>query len=265
MADKPHLSPSTINQYLRCSSQVLFKKTVGPKPPGMALLYGKSTDEAINVDMEQKITTKKDLGSDELKDAFVDSWDKNKTDTEFHTNDKPDELREIGIKAIGRWTDEIAPTIQPKSVQEQLPIQFPGFEYDILQYSDVITVDNKTIDNKTARTSVTTNKESGLLLVPPEHRLQLTMYGLGYEAVHGEEPSSLGLDYSIKTKEPKMQRAEWTPNKNDKQLAFNLIVGVAEGLDKGVFIPNRNSMICNRRMCGWWRECEAKYGGTVKK
>jgi hypothetical protein len=230
----------------------------------MALLYGKSTDEAINVDMEQKITSHVDLPVDDLKDAFVDAWDTGKDNTEFFPKDKPEELKEIGINAIGTWVQEVAPTVNPEAVQKQLIIQFPGFDYDILQYADVITQEKGVIDNKTAGRSISTNKDTGELIVPSEHRLQLTMYGMGYEANYGEDPVSLGLDYSIKNKTPKMQRVSWAPSKTDKQLAFNLVVGVAEGMSKEIFIPNRNSMMCNQRMCGWWRECEAKYGGQVK-
>ena len=68
---KPHLSPSSITQYLKCSAQFMFRKLIGNKPPSIALLYGKSVDEAINVDMEQKILTRKNLPMDDIKDAFV--------------------------------------------------------------------------------------------------------------------------------------------------------------------------------------------------
>ena len=91
--DKPHLSPSSITQYLKCSAQYMFKKKLGPKPPGIALLYGKSVDNAINVDMEQKIVTRENLPSDDVKDAFVTEYDNNKDDTFFHKDDNPDVLR----------------------------------------------------------------------------------------------------------------------------------------------------------------------------
>ena len=120
---KPHLSPSSITQYLKCSAQFMFKKQLGPKPPGIALLYGKSVDNAINVDMEQKIVTKENLPSDDVKDAFVTEYDNNKDDTFFHRDDKPDILREVGINSVGKWADEIAEKIQPISVQEKLAIE----------------------------------------------------------------------------------------------------------------------------------------------
>ena len=263
MNDKPHLSPSTINQYLRCSAQTMFKMEVGPKPPGIAFLYGRSYDDAINEDMGQKIDSHEDLPEDDVKDAFVTSWDKNKELTEFFAKDKPTEIREIGIKSIGQWTGEIAPTVQPSAVQKKLPIDFPSFDYNILQYADIITDDDRVIDNKTAARSISKNGD-GSLLVPADHRLQLTMYGMGFGANYGKQPKSLGLDYAIKTKAPKFQRVSWEPNEEDKELALNLMVRVGKGIENNVFIPNRSSFMCNKRMCGWWRECQKMFGGKIK-
>tara|TARA_R100000700_G_C3178529_1_gene154301 strand:+ start:1884 stop:2696 length:813 start_codon:yes stop_codon:yes gene_type:complete len=261
---KPHLSPSSITQYLKCSAQFMFRKLIGNKPPSIALLYGKSVDEAINVDMEQKILTRKNLPMDDIKDAFVTEWDENKDDTEFHSNDKPDALREIGINSVGHWSDTVAQDIQPKFVQKKLAVEFDDFDFDILQFADVITEDDVIIDNKTAGRSVSKNKKSGRLVIPHDHRLQLTMYDLGYEVNESTKAKSLGLDYLIKTKTPKVQQSRWMPNQQDRQYVLGLMEHVANGVKKEVFIPNRNNMMCSKRFCAYWQECEKKYGGRVK-
>ena len=261
---KPHLSPSSITQYLKCSAQFMFRKTVGAKPPGIALLYGKSIDEAINIDMNQKIESRENLPTNDIKDAFVTEWDNNKNAAEFHPTDKPDALREIGIDSVGNWSETIAKEIQPKAVQKKLAIQFDDFDFDILQFADVITESGVIIDNKTAGRSVSVSKISNKLLVPHDHRLQLTMYDIGYEANESIKPTGLGLDYLIKNKKPKDQQARWKPNKQDRQYVLGLIEHVANGVKKEVFIPNRNNMMCSKKFCGYWQECEKKYGGRVK-
>ena len=260
----PHLSPSSITQYIKCSAQFMFRKTIGAKPPGIALLYGKSVDEAINVDMEQKIDSKKNLSEDDVKDAFVTEWDANKDNTEFHSVDKPKDLREIGINSVGEWSNTIAKTIQPKAVQQKLPIEFNDFDFNVLQYADVITDDGVIIDNKTAGRSISVSKVTEKLLIPHDHRLQLTMYDIGYEVNESSQATGLGLDYLIKTKKPKIQQARWKPNKQDRQYVLQLMETVANGVKKEVFIPNRNNMMCSKRFCAYWRECENKYGGKVK-
>lgn len=261
---KPHLSPSSITQYLKCSAQFMFRKMIGPKPPGIALLYGKSVDEAINVDMEQKISTKENLSSDDIKDAFVTEWDENRDDAEFHFTDKPDDLREIGINSVGHWSDTIAKEIQPKFVQKKLAVKFDDFDFDILQFADVITEEDVIIDNKTAGRSVSLNKKSGKLIIPHDHRLQLTMYDIGYEVNEEVKAKGLGLDYLIKNKKPKVQQSRWKPNNQDRQYVLGLMEHVANGVKKEVFIPNRNSMLCSKKFCAYWQECEKKYGGKVK-
>ena len=262
---KKHLSPSSITQYLKCSAQYMFKNLIGPKPPTIALLYGKSVDSALNTNLEQKINSREDLSEDEIKDAFVTEWDSNKDTTRFFNTDKPDELRETGIKSVGLWRNEVAENIQPVSVQEKLAIEFEDFNYDILQFADVITEDKTIIDNKTAGRSVSVNKLSKELIVPHDHRLQLTMYDIGYQANHKEQADSLGLDYLIKTKTPKFQSVRWKPNEEDRSYIVNLMKVVANCVDKEVFMPNRNNMMCSRRFCAYWRECQEQYGGKVKK
>jgi len=261
---KKHLSPSSITQYLKCSAQYMFKNLIGPKPPTIALLYGKSVDSALNTNLEQKINSREDLSEDEIKDAFVTEWDSNKDTTRFFNTDKPDELRETGIKSVGLWRNEVAENIQPVSVQEKLAIEFEDFNYDILQFADVITEDDVIIDNKTAGRSVSKNKKSGRLVIPHDHRLQLTMYDLGYEVNESTKAKSLGLDYLIKTKTPKVQQSRWMPNQQDRQYVLGLMEHVANGVKKEVFIPNRNNMMCSKRFCAYWQECEKKYGGRVK-
>ena len=259
---KPHLSPSSITQYLKCSAQYMFKKQLGPKPPGIALLYGKSVDNAINVDMEQKIITRKNLPSDDVKDAFVTEYDNNKDETLFHKNDNPDVLREVGINSVGKWADEIAEKIQPISVQEKLAIEFDDFNYDILQFADVITEDKTIIDNKTAGRSVP--QKDGEFKISNDHMLQLTMYGIGYKENHNEEVNELGLDYLIKNKNPKIQQVRWKPNNADKKYALSLIENVAKGIDNETYIPNRSSFMCSKKVCAFWSECEKNFGGKVR-
>ena len=68
----------------------------------------------------------------------------------------------------------------------------------------------------------------------------------------------------IKTKTPKVQRVRWTPNDSDIMLANSMVGFVKKGIEKGVFIPNRGSFLCSKRFCGYWKECQSEFGGTVK-
>jgi len=255
MFELDHLSPSSIGQYMKCSAQYFYKRTIGPKPPTISLLYGSSVDDAINLDMEQKIESHEDLKPNDVMDAFVSSWDKRKEETKFFPSDKPKDLRETGIRSVENWLQDVAPTIQPSAVQEEL--SFEADDSKIVQYADLITEDGTIIDNKTAGRSPGEH-------ISHDHKLQLTLYGMGYESKNVFAPRELGLDYMIKTKTPKVQRVRWTPNDSDIMLANSMVGFVKKGIEKGVFIPNRGSFLCSKRFCGYWKECQSEFGGTVK-
>ena len=205
--------------------------------------------------MEQKIETHEDLKLNDVMDAFVTSWDNRKPDTKFFPSDKPEDLREVGIRSIENCMKDIAPTIQPKAVQEEL--SFETNEAKIVQYADLITEEGIIIDNKTAGRSPGNQ-------ISHDHLMQLTMYGMGYESKNIFKPKELGLDYMIKTKTPKVHRVRWKPNKGNIAIANSTIGQVKKSIEKGIFIPNRGSFMCTKRFCGYWKECQREFGGTVK-
>ena len=125
----------------------------------------------------------------------------------------------------------------PKAVQKKLAVEFDDFDFNILQFADVITEGGVIIDNKTAGRSISVSKVSNKLLIPHDHRLQLTMYDIGYEVNESVKATGLGLDYLIKNKKPKIQQARWKPNKQDRRYVLGLMEHVANGVKKEVFIP----------------------------
>jgi hypothetical protein len=36
---------------------------------------------------------------------------------------------------------------------------------------------------------------------------------------------------------------------------------VQEGIRNGLYFPNRQSTLCSRRNCAFWRQCEREFGG----
>jgi hypothetical protein len=38
---------------------------------------------------------------------------------------------------------------------------------------------------------------------------------------------------------------------------------VQDSIRDGVYLPRRNSPLCSRRYCRYWRECEREFGGRV--
>jgi hypothetical protein len=36
-----------------------------------------------------------------------------------------------------------------------------------------------------------------------------------------------------------------------------------EAMRAGLYVPNRNSSLCSRKYCSFWKQCEQDYGGQV--
>ena len=263
---KPHLSPSSINMMSRCAAQWNYRYKEGIKrPPGIALLRGKSTDVSISYNMQQKIESHEDLKEDEVVDAFVTEWDTEKGNTLLLPDDKPEEQREGGINQIKHYHKEMAPTIQPETVQEKFEIEVEGFDYNLLGYSDIITDDGIVIDNKTASKSPPSNGN-----IQFDHLLQMTVYDLGYQMSRGKEAKGVRLDYLIKTKTPKIVTVE--PKITNAERTFlQKIMGITAERATMLFkeeitpTPNRAGFLCSKRWCGYWKMCESDFGGKVKE
>jgi len=287
---KPHLSPSSINMMSNCEAQWNYRYKEGIiKPPGIALLRGKSTDVSISHNMEQKIESHSDLKEDEVVDAFVTEWDTEKDNTVFLPNDNPEEQREGGINSIKHYHSEMAPTIQPETVQEKFEIEFKGFDYNLLGYSDIITDSGIVIDNKTASKSPAycSCREKGkkqpnakckicrgwgydATKISIGHLLQMTVYDLGYQLTRGKEAKSVRLDYLIKNKTPKIATVE-PKITNSERTFLQKIMGITAERATMIYnekitpTPNRASFMCSHKWCGYADICERDFGGKVKE
>jgi hypothetical protein len=117
--------------------------------------------------------------------------------------------------------------------------------------ADIVTADGIVIDVKTV-----SRKPSGLA---PDHALQLATYAALVPGASGETR----LDTLVAKKDAELVRIEHTPGESGKRLIGRLYPMVVEGIAGGLFLPNRNSITCNRRYCAFADACEREFGGTV--
>lgn len=258
--EKRHLSPSQINMFLRCGAQYYFRYILGLKcPPKSAMTFGSSVDAGLNFNYSQKIQSRKDLKVNEVLDAYSTAFDLGKSETEWEKEEDPAEIKDTGIVLLKKYQDEIAPTIQPASVQEQLAIPFDDFDYDLLGYIDLIDEKGVIIDNKTSGKSPAKDKDGDGYKISADHDIQLSTYALGYRIKYGKPEKGLRVDYLIKTKEPKFIQVPLKKKNEDLNFLLRLIGYVADGIKKEVFIPNRLGMLCNERWCGYYHKCMKEF------
>lgn len=248
------LSPTKISMYAKCPYQyycryVLFLK----RPPGAALTFGGSFDVGINENYRHKEVKRKDLPVKQVKELFSAAWEEKKGNTLFLPDEKPGEIKDIGIKCVDVFHKEICKKVQPVkgSVQKKIVIPFPNVDYDILGYLDV--TDEKTgerVDNKTAGRSWPEDR--------PLKEIQPIIYTLGDKGV-----SHFRYDIAVKTKVPKTQQLKRVVTPVEKAGILRYIAHVKDAIDNEIFFPRREHTMCSHRFCGYAELCEKEFGWTI--
>ena len=93
-----------------------------------------------------------------------------------------------------------------------------------------------------------------------DHRLQLTSYVM-------ITPGATGvcrLDTVTKGRTVRLIHKSFAVAEHDRKYAETIYPMVQESVRDGIFLPRRNSPLCSRRYCGFWRTCEREYGGVVR-
>jgi hypothetical protein len=263
-----HLSPSQINTFKRCQAVWYFRYIKGIKtPPSAAMMLGSCFDDAVSTNYDQKIQTKEDMKTDDVIDAFNKSFGIRKDETDF-TLDSKEDTRNDGQRLIKEYQREVAPSIQPTAVQRRYDLKFEGVDWKLVAISDVETED-LIIDNKTSARSPAEDKKNGGYTLSPDHLFQIYTYGIARMKIDRVVPK-LRIDYSIRTKVAKIIQAIVKDITQPDIDYFNKITGITyrqmELLRQDIMppLPDRGNMLCSKRHCGYWQECQKLFGGNIK-
>lgn len=266
--DVKHLSPSQIKTFNDCQAKWAFRYVEGKKiPPSAVLTLGSSFDDAVTTGMNKKIEGS-NLSVDEVVDAFCTSWDYRKDGTEFDAGEDPDEMKDKGVKMIKNYEKEVAPDILPAFTQKEYNVAFPGVDWTLKGFADIIDQRNLIIDNKTAG-KTPSKDDAGEYKAMAEHVFQMVCYYIS-ERMTSNKDMDLRIDYTVKLVNPKTVIVNIPkPDKQDIkyfQIKTSHTHRQMEMVKQGdmPIIPNRYSMLCSRKYCGYWSLCEQKYGGRVK-
>lgn len=280
--EKPRMRQSNISTFLKCGMRYYHDVIRGIKrPPNSALAFGSSFHSMADTNYAQKIETHEDLPTGELKERFVDAFEKRADDIEWTAEEKIKKIDVVtsalltnGEKCVELYQDVVAEHVQPVSVEHTFRISlgddFPydlGGTLDLLadvddDYGDQLYGDlfrptgDVIIDHKTA------GKSPGA--AAGDESLQLSIYTLGYRVSTGRIERGACLDHIVKTKTPKI--VQRPTMRTDKQLDTTLILigRVAHQIEyckkTGDFVPTEQSnWWCSSAWCGYWHICE--FGG----
>jgi CRISPR/Cas system-associated exonuclease Cas4 (RecB family) len=244
------LSPSQVSSIMDCAYRWHAKyKQQMPEPPTSSQILGRAVHAALAANFEQKCDSKADLPLPGVLAVYREAWSVLTQEMEFHDAEDPDELGKTGEALVAKYMEEAAPRIEPAAVEMRVEGVIAGV--NVTGYIDLLDVAGCVIDIKTAKSRPSS--------IHPMHRFQVATYRYLTQWARG----SGRIDTLVKTKNP--QLIQQTFSVSDQELrAIHTIYPEAQALMRGsVHLPNRQSMLCSRRHCAYWRHCEQKWGGEV--
>jgi len=248
---KNYLSQTRINMYLRCAKQFEFRYMKGLmyRPSG-AMILGGAWHQALEINYSQKKESHQDIKTSEMKEIFSDRFDtKVKNEDVNFEDDKPSEIKDVGLQVTEMHHKEIAPKVQPTHVE--MPFTIPlTEENDLHGYIDVIHDEELIIENKSAKT--TPNDQA------VANDVQLTVYSKAYRHVFGKKEKGIRKDIAVKTKVPKMVSKFTERDDNSFDILLQIAHGIEAGIKIGSFAPNPNGWHCSPKYCGFWDLCMGK-------
>lgn len=257
MPDKPHLSSTQLDMYLRCPEswrrRYLEHEII---PPGIALITGKALHAGAEVNFRQKIDSHEDLPTDKIIDAAAAAFDTEKAGG-YALSDEENgrgaaavlgEAKDMAVKLAGAYAEHQAPDYQPIAVEHKTLIEFPSASHDLLAFTDLRDDLGRVVDFKTAARKKSNNEA--------HDSTQLTIYAAAYMVDHGQPPTEVRLDVLTKTKVPGRQVLRSARDRRDFTALVNRVNVVLRGIEAGIFPPApMGAWQCSPRWCGYWSTC----------
>jgi putative RecB family exonuclease len=242
---KPHLSASSVNDYIDCGLQYKFGRVDNlPReysPDTME--YGSAIHRTL-ADFYQEKMIGNTLSLPDIHALFETHWKKAaqvipylRYSTGKNFTILLNEGKELLKAYYENVSDEGFTTI---AIEEPVGFYINGLDVPIVGYIDLMEEDD-------AGTLIITDwKTSGKAysLKDINTNMQLTIYQMAMKAMGHTGEILLKLDVLIKTKQPKFEPYYTSRTQEDEKRVIKKIQAVWQGIQKGVFIPNDTSWKC---------------------
>jgi hypothetical protein len=255
-----HLSKTQISMYLKCPFSYYCRYVMGiKKPPSASILMGKSFDTAVNLDYNNKIKTGRNEKASVVKDCFAEAFDADKGNTAFLADEKPEKLKDLGVKTIEVFQKEIGFAVKPTEVQVEDEITFENVDYTLKVVVDAIESNAVVIDNKYSGKSWSEGKEF--------KQLDPVIYSLWFLQRKKRPAAGFRFDIGIGTMTPKTQQIAFTVTDAEMTGFLKLLAAVNDSIEsdkkRGVFYPRTDSFLCSRKFCGYCDMCSQEFGHII--
>jgi hypothetical protein len=249
------LSPSQLRTWMDCQARWMFRYVHRlPDPANSTLALGKAVHHALGLNFHQKVETGVDLPAPEVVRAYCDAWRKEASTIEFEAHEDATEIGMEGVGLVQKYMFEAAGSVHPAAVEISVgdtdQAQIGGVR--VRGVIDILDVEGRIIDLKTARRSPSR--------IDASQMLQLATYAAVTPGARG----TVRIDAMVRNKTPKVVSFSAKLSTRDYVAIERLYPLAQQGMRGGYYMPNRTSMLCSRRNCAYWRECEREFGGIVE-
>jgi hypothetical protein len=245
------LSPSQVRTFLDCQARWWFKYGLMlPDQKNSSLALGLAIHRALEVNFREKIDTHEDLDTAGVVMLFRDAWMEQAGETQFTPEENQQEIRLMGERLIAKYMDEVAPKVEPAAVELDVQGEISGVP--VRGRVDILDVEGRLIDFKTAARRPS--------CVSPDYAFQLATYRQITPGASGEAR----IDSLVKTAAPQIVLQTHTVGEADLRATKVLFPMVREAMKSEVYCPNRQSLLCSQKHCGFWTHCVGQFGGRVR-
>lgn len=259
-----HISPSQISTFFKCGEQwrrrYIDKEII---PPGFAAARGSSLHKAAEVNHRQKIGSRVDLSSSDIKCLAAESFDQRVKGGVYLPKEDigsrarlEGEAKDETVSCADVYARELAPKIQPMLVEwrSAKKILIPKTAIEIVTILDVFTEEGWLLDIKSATKSKTqTDADDDLGLTARAIVLEL----------EGQPITKISLETMVALKGGgKAQSLETRRDDREKNRFLKLAAAMIKAINAGNFLPANGGWACDPKWCGYSVTCPySKFGG----
>ena len=257
----PHLSASSINEYVECSLLYRFGR-IDKLPMEFksdALEFGTCIHRVLEEFYSARMIGDRMLLKD-VHEFFVFKWleiAKGRTDIKYADGKDYNSYLMYGKDLLSAWYSKLPDDdFTILAIEEAFSFNLPGIDIPIIGAMDLVEEDS-------AGTLIITDfKTSGRAYSKDEvdQNQQLTMYQIAAKQNgYGNHEILLRFDTLIKTKTPKFEQYWTTRTELDERRLIKKARQVWDGISKEVFVPNDTSWKC--KGCAHKQACDAYLEG----
>ena len=263
LRQQPHLSASSIGEYVECS--LLYKFGRIDKLPmehrAETLEFGTCIHRVLEQYYSAKMIGEKMLLKD-VHQIFDNTWTaiaKDNDDIRYNGDHDFKALLMYGKDLLTAWYNKLPDDgFTILAIEEAFSFKLPGVSIPIIGAMDLVEEDS------TGTIIITDFKTSGRAYSKDEvdQNQQLTMYQIAAKNNgYADREILLRFDTLIKTKTPKFEQYWTTRSQIDERRLIKKAAQVWDGISKGVFVANDTSWKC--KGCAYKQACDAYLEGEL--